>query len=427
MSQKPLFSKTLFYLLLFILPINLGSHYVVKSAYVNGLLVDYLIPTVYIQDIVAFLLLVCWFREDRKKLAVQFSGFYPQLILVFLFAAFLSVLLAPRTIPSLSAFIRLALYCLVSIYTKSYYSTYTDKKFLVRAFTFWLIFLGMLGSMQYAKQASVFNNYLFLGEQPYSSATPGVLKENVFNIRKIPAYGIFRHPNIFGGFMVVGLVWVLHELKRNRKRSVVKRVSEYAAFFFGVCGLVVTFSYIAWVAGIVGMFLLLLEGRGRRFAYWAGSGLAVLVFLAALNLNYWKLGEYLTVLPSVSKRVELLKAGKGIVLSENPFFGVGINNQTVVIEKFLVLTNYLRFVQPTHNVYVLLAGEIGILGVALYCVLLAYSVYRAVKLDRFIVFVSLVLIVLLSSFDHYFFTIHQTLLLFWVTLGIANSLGRGLD
>ena len=227
--------------------------------------------------------------------------------------------------------------------------------------------------------------------------------------------------------MVVGLVWVLHELKRNRKRSVVKRVSEYAAFFFGVCGLVVTFSYIAWVAGIVGMFLLLLEGRGRRFAYWAGSGLAVLVFLAALNLNYWKLGEYLTVLPSVSKRVELLKAGKDIVLSENPFFGVGINNQTVVIEKFLVLTNYLRFVQPTHNVYVLLAGEIGILGVALYCVLLAYSVYRAVKLDRFIVFVSLVLIVLLSSFDHYFFTIHQTLLLFWVTLGIANSLGRGLD
>lgn len=194
-----------------------------------------------------------------------------------------------------------------------------------------------------------------------------------------------------------------------------------AAFVLGLSGLFTALSYTAWAAFAVGLALLLFEGRYEKAVYKSGILIALLVLILTLNLNNWKLGDDLSSLPSISKRAELLTAGKEIVLSQNPLFGVGINNQTVVIEKFLMLTNYLRFVQPTHNVYVLLASEIGMLGVLLYAAVFVYSVYQVVRGGRFVVFVSLVLVVLLSSFDHYFLTIHQTLLLFWVLLGIANT------
>ena len=44
-------SKILFYVLVFLLPVNLGLHFVIKDAYVWGLLIDYLVPTVFVQDI----------------------------------------------------------------------------------------------------------------------------------------------------------------------------------------------------------------------------------------------------------------------------------------------------------------------------------------------------------------------------------------
>jgi hypothetical protein len=38
-----------------------------------------------------------------------------------------------------------------------------------------------------------------------------------------------------------------------------------------------------------------------------------------------------------------------------------------------------------------------------------------------IIFISLTQVILLGSMDHYFFTIHQTHLLFWLILGLSFS------
>ena len=51
----------LFYLILFLLPANLAKHFPVASSYVSGILVDYLIPTVYLTDILIIILLVSHF------------------------------------------------------------------------------------------------------------------------------------------------------------------------------------------------------------------------------------------------------------------------------------------------------------------------------------------------------------------------------
>lgn len=52
--------KVLFYLFLFLIPSNLAKHWVQNWSYVNGILVDYLIPTLYMTDIIIILILIFW-------------------------------------------------------------------------------------------------------------------------------------------------------------------------------------------------------------------------------------------------------------------------------------------------------------------------------------------------------------------------------
>ena len=51
-------AKKLFFLLILLLPLNLGKHFVIKDSYVLGLLIDYLIPTIFVQDILVFLIIL---------------------------------------------------------------------------------------------------------------------------------------------------------------------------------------------------------------------------------------------------------------------------------------------------------------------------------------------------------------------------------
>ena len=52
--NKENLDKLVFYLLIIFLPINLGKHFEILDSYVWGFLSDYLIPTVYVQDILVF-------------------------------------------------------------------------------------------------------------------------------------------------------------------------------------------------------------------------------------------------------------------------------------------------------------------------------------------------------------------------------------
>ena len=65
------FEAKIFALILLFLPVNLAKHFVFNFCYVDGILVDYLIPTIYLTDILIWCLLGFWgFREVRR-----FRGF----------------------------------------------------------------------------------------------------------------------------------------------------------------------------------------------------------------------------------------------------------------------------------------------------------------------------------------------------------------
>jgi hypothetical protein len=407
-------SKKIFFILIAVLPINLGLHFVNSSAYVGGLLIDYLVPTIFVQDVLCvFLLGVYIYELITKNQCIHLDNIAVWLILL-AYTLFLSVLISPHFAMSLSVFARWILYMFMSFYVAKNFDIKADLKPILKIFSVWLVFLGVLAVLQFVKQGSVFNNYLVLGEQPYSFATPQITKENVFGHRTIPAYGLFRHPNVFGGILVIFLTLLIWGYKT---RFINKRWF-FPALLCGITGLFLTFSYFSWAAFIFGVCLLMVENKVRL------QKLLIFGFLLAITsglfINIGRAPQFLADNPSFYKRAELLEAGYKTIVSRHYLFGVGLNASTVFIENFTVPAKFIRFVQPPHNIFVLLAAEAGILAVLIFGYILLDSLLYAHKYYYF-VFVLLFEVIFLGSFDHYFLTIQQPFLAMWWIIGIANN------
>ena len=69
--------KKLFFVLALLLPVNLAKHFIYPGAYVDGILVDYLIPTLYLTDLLIAAIAALWLFEKRKVPAGTVKLFVP--------------------------------------------------------------------------------------------------------------------------------------------------------------------------------------------------------------------------------------------------------------------------------------------------------------------------------------------------------------
>jgi hypothetical protein len=141
---------------------------------------------------------------------------------------------------------------------------------------------------------------------------------------------------------------------------------------FGLGGLVLMFTrvyYITTAVQIVLAFLIMLRDRMLKREEVV---LIVLVGLAALGAASPKLYEQFTVREdSVSVRFLQYEAAAKMIL-DNPFLGVGLNNGTGQKPRYVNVTynpydpETQFYLEPTHNVYLSLASEIGVFGALLF-------------------------------------------------------------
>lgn len=123
---------------------------------------------------------------------------------------------------------------------------------------------------------------------------------------------------------------------------------------------------------------------------------------------------------SVTERTELLSASIRMI-QHHPLLGVGLDNfipALAPLQKPMPLGLYL---QPVHNIFVLVAAETGIIGFGLFIWLLAGTIQRIKKQELSIGIVSLVLLIVIlvtGSFDHYWLTLQQGQLLFATIIGL---------
>ena len=343
----------LFYLIVFLIPSNLAKHFVLPSSYVGGSLVDYLIPAVYLTDILIILLLIL---KPIKIKAV------PRPIIIFLICLLPSVIWAASPLPAIYKWIKFLEMGWLAAWVRQYRPNFTKP--LIAA----VIFQSVLAIGQWFRQGSLFN-YWFLGEQPYTAATPGIDQITWLDgSLKIPPLGTTPHPNVLGGFLAVA-------------------GGAYAAI-----PLFLTFSLSAWLA-------LLLKNK------WT-----LLVGLAALIIFGHNL-SFLAPESSFSRRSQLTKMALAMA-KDHPLTGVGLNNFTVVMDRYGYIPATTRFLQPVHNIYLLLLSETGLIGFLGFGYLLFKG--RSWFTDKVRPCHPALLLFFLGLFDHWPLTLQTGLLLFFM-------------
>jgi len=124
---------------------------------------------------------------------------------------------------------------------------------------------------------------------------------------------------------------------------------------------------------------------------------------------------------SVTERTTLIAAAWQMI-SSHPFFGVGLHNflpALAPIQKPAPLNLYL---QPVHNIFMLVAAETGIIGLLGFLLMLGATVWHLrTKHANKTMLILLAVIITTGMFDHYWLTLQQGQLLFATVLGLAWS------
>ncbi|MDG1949413.1 MAG: O-antigen ligase family protein [bacterium] len=207
----------------------------------------------------------------------------------------------------------------------------------------------------------------FLGVAAKEAATLGVSVIETGSGRLLRAHGTFPHPNIFGGWLAMGLILIAWLVRFVESRWQLVLLLGGAGVLAST--LVVTFSRSAWL-GLLGAFLILLVGmwiqkkKPRKRLVALGVVGLVCVFATVLSYHDQVLARFTPSLPletiSLEERASQYEQF-GDVFVERPLFGVGPNAYTFVLAQQDPGQDVWAY-QPVHNVFLLLLAELGVMG-----------------------------------------------------------------
>jgi O-antigen ligase len=238
-----------------------------------------------------------------------------------------------------------------------------------------------LGMAQFAAQGPL--GLRDLGEVALRPEWSGASVITAGGARVLRPYGLTQHPNMLGGFLMVGcLLGAGLTLARRPARWPAVAAGALTALSFG--GLLLTFSRAAWLGLAVGaaaMALLLLPRAARKGvspAAFSGLAAALGVVAALFLVTQWPLLQGRLGLAtegveirSVDERAGLA-AGARVLVERHPLLGVGYANFSVALweARPRALEDYPTF-QPVHDVPLLARAELGPAGPILWYALAA--------------------------------------------------------
>lgn len=412
--------RGLFFVYCLLLPSNLGKHFEQSYSYISGIVVDYLVPVVYFQDILLgflFLAFMVSFFSDkdfRVNVTWRFKNLINRKIILvlmfFLAGMFFSTLRSPYWLVSGVFLIRTLLGVFSFLYVYLVYKLDKLNTLFPLALTYSILAVCTLAFFQIVKQGSVFNNYLFFGEQPYSSAYRSVVKEVLFGKTYIPPYSLFRHPNTFAGFLTLSFPFLFLYFHKLKKKFIL------GVIIIALAVLILTLSWTAILGLLVAVIFSYLLSRYNNVKNRNIVLYGLIVFSLGTSLLMPHFGNFFVKYSSVYRRGELMeKAYEN--LGANFLFGYGPSVSTALFNGSVFLSRDLTFYQPVHNVFVLLLLETGAVSLIMFLFFLFTVFNRKDSYSTLFLF----LIVFIGIFDHYLITQHQTYYLFWLTSGMILS------
>jgi hypothetical protein len=448
--------RILFYLTVLLLPTQLGYHFWPDWAMVLGRKVDYLSPTLYLTDILILCLLTVWIlsfvinriinthQDFRKILINRFKQLsFPHYVLIGLWIIFIyfNIVFAGNFQVAVMAWLKGAELTLFGFYI---YKTRPGVGMVSFILSLSVIYSSVIAVSQFFLQHTLGGMFWLLGERTFYAGTPGIARINFCSASGLScrmllrAYGTFPHPNVLGGFLAASILLILYFLTKSRKTDIpelfplkqypvsdgVKTIYIISAVS-GITALYFSFSRTAWAALGIGILLLGLlsisyryiyktrkSGFGSAFGRW-GTFVVIGLFLLAIPSSIFSLESLSSVIPgdeSVVVRNQLNQAALSMV-RVSPFFGVGAGNYLIKLPEFLV-DRQIYFLQPVHNIYLLVYTEFGIIGttllvISIYFVVKHHSGKMRIYSDRAPIRISLCALLFIGLFDHYPLTLQQ--------------------
>lgn len=278
------------------------------------------------------------------------------------------------------------------------------KKLFLTGLLAAVIFSCLLGIAQFLTGNSL--GLWILGERSFSVATPLVSKFNFYDRIFLRPYGTFSHPNMFAGFLSVSLPLLLGGLSSPLSVFKIILALLISSTIF------ITFSRPGMV--LISIYLLILFKRLWKLLLI----FAVLVAPIAL-VRFVSIFTYDSL--AVLRREQLSEFAIRIFL-EHPFFGVGLNNFINTLASSEVLVGTSRFLQPVHNIFLLSLSETGLFGFSGLLLILGTAFTLNLKKGSLFnkgLIASLLIIVFLGFFDHYFLTLPQGQRLLFMVFGLS--------
>ena len=420
------FHRFLFYLLVLLLPVQLGKYFWPDWSFVNGIRIDYLAPTIYLTDILVVGILICWgisaalklkiknqklktparrqarhiknqkAKEFWKTLFYSFITHYSLLITIFFL---LNIFFAQNRQVVIFKALKIIELVLLAFYVKNNIAikqskrksfallkTFTSEEprltseevkaqnfnsHLTSLFSITVIYTSLIAWVQFINQASIGGLFWWLGERTFVSSTPGIAQVILNGRLVLRPYGTFSHPNVLGGYIatVLPLIMINKKQKTKNKKHIlkIKKFLRTIAICLGMTTLFITYSRAAWVIG--GMGIVAALKKKPKWLY----GCMAIWFIVLLLLGGQRLGQLKFNSESVQLRQQLNQTALTMI-KKYPLFGVGLNNFIPSLPEFKKGLSF-KELQPVHNIYLLIGAEMGLvgLGALLWLIVKAYQ------------------------------------------------------
>lgn len=412
--------KILLFLFLFSLFSPIRHVFFTKTAYITGSYSDFTSFSLYLSDIALLFLIILFYR----RIKLYYNILLP-ICLTFWLIIQIFILNKPNfnlttwNILKLIEFI-VAYGTFIAIFRENQLKT-----LFLRIFCWFGAGESLISLAQFLKNSSI--GFKFFGESILGPNIPGVAKLVVEGERHIRGYGTFPHPNVLSAFLVTSTVllvfYYIHSVSRQTK------LINGILLVINLLGLTLTFSRAAYLAFVIGILVLF---TGLLFKRYKIKQILPVVFILLSSFIAFAavFKPFLVSRATISDQAVLERGFYNHIgwkmITSNPIIGIGAGQSIISTQKFSPITLEPWQFQPIHNYFLLSAVEWGIVGFLLFIAWLVIHVkhlitgYLSINTEEIPQSTIIPLIAILTSFlvlmqfDHYFFTLQQGQLLFWI-------------
>jgi O-antigen ligase len=403
-------------LAVFLIPANMAYHWYTNEAYVNGHLIDYLLPKLYLSFIPMLILnSIFLYRFLRSRVNVIQTSVIAALTIYLCITS----LTSPRPIAALWFLFQLVSLGLFATYLLKTYRLKDLLKHLQIPLIAGMTVQSITGLMQYIMQSSLIG-YIYLGE-PNLSGIASIAKDSFSGAIKILPYGTTAHPNVLAGYLAIGVLLLIIASVNLPKRKGILNLS-----IFTICLtlpiLLLTRSQAALISMIIAISIGIyyqIKNNVRICRSTRLVSFSTLVAIVIFGGTYYH-SINLSDSDSVMHRYRLIQVGIK-TFQQDPVTGTGLNQSIVAGTSHGLITNPAPFLQPVHNIYMLWLIETGVVGVILLLILFKQAFLNPQNRLFHITSLPLLALLIIGLVDHYPITLSSGQLLLTVSCVLALS------